>query len=105
MDNGYCLIMNNYDEDTTILFFRDPENARKHIRKMLIEDINNNHQYFKHDIDYYSDIDLDELFEIVDNYSDLYLFFKVSPNDFSIVEIRFEDFDDPPGFLKRLIGS
>ena len=103
MNEGYCLKLTYYDEPDEILFFRNPENALKYVKDKIMEDVNKHIQLFAHSIDYYNNLPLDELFEIVDNQAERLMFFKVSPDEYSIIEIKFEDFPDQPSLFKRFI--
>jgi hypothetical protein len=104
MNNGYCLKLSYYDEPDEILFFRDPANAQKYVRDKIMKDVIKHIELFAHNIDYYQDLPLNELFEIVDNQAERLMFFKVSPDEYSIIEIKYEDFPDTTSLLKRLIG-
>lgn len=105
MNNGYCLKLIYYDEPDDILFFRDPENAKKYVRDKIIEDVTKHNQCFAHSVDYYKGLPLDELFEIVECQSERLMFFRMSPYEYTILEIVYQDFQDPPSLFKRIIGT
>lgn len=100
--NGYCLIMETYDENADILFFRKIENAYAHIKSLLLEDINTNQEYFPHDLNYYNNLTIERLFELIDIKSEHVMFVRSSPNNFDIQCILYKDEPQISYFQKLL---
>lgn len=88
--NGYCLRMQNDDEEN-ILFFRDIRNAYSLLRNLLMKDIITNKEYFPHELDYYDDLTIEGLITLVDVKSEHIMFIRSSPNNWFIQYIEYED--------------